>query len=309
LFILVFSTSAFGSSVGAAITLSLKLRDPLEWSSTAVQIAFCIALLFAFPVDLFPVSRVLESKLLGIDSFDDQLQELESESAVTNTDNSPVPENQPSSSDVDGIGNLSPADGKTAVELNDPDDDGEDDNNVSNTKVSLWLADFFPNISSRNMAFLMFMPHRLIHHVQTKEWQQNALRFALIVFCASVASACGVMFDNVVSLVGTIFHHLLLVLSCLSSNYFSNTVKHILNLFFCVCSVIPGGIMCVPLTLIYPAYFYLRICGDRASTRELIEVWLCLIVGTLSTVACTVASIWEWAHGVGSDSAHTCIKM
>ena len=50
-------------SVEAVITLNLKHRNPHDWTATAVQLAYCIALVLAFPVALFPVVRVVEAKL------------------------------------------------------------------------------------------------------------------------------------------------------------------------------------------------------------------------------------------------------
>ena len=66
-----------------------------------------------------------------------------------------------------------------------------------------------------------------------------------------------------------------------------------------------GGIMCVPLTLIYPAYFHLRLCGDRTTWWQRAEDVACLVVGVLGTVACTSVSIWQWSQG-GAGDPDTC---
>jgi len=53
---------AFGDEVSPAITSSLPQRDVF---TIAVELGFCLALLFTYPIMLFPVIGIVESKLLG----------------------------------------------------------------------------------------------------------------------------------------------------------------------------------------------------------------------------------------------------
>jgi proton-coupled amino acid transporter len=86
-------------------------------------------------------------------------------------------------------------------------------------------------------------------------WSKNLVRSLLTLLCAVMAIAGGASFSSFIALV--------------------------------------GGLMCVPLTLTFPAYFHLKICGDRCSTRELWEDYICVTVGMIGTVACTAIAIYQ----------------
>jgi proton-coupled amino acid transporter len=59
-----------------------------------------------------------------------------------------------------------------------------------------------------------------------------------------------------------------------------------------------GGAICIPLTLIYPAYFHLRLCvSDGKARQQRFEDWICIIVGLIGSVACCIVSIARWNQG------------
>jgi amino acid permease len=90
-------------------------------------------------------------------------------------------------------------------------------------------------------------------------WKKNLLRTLITVLSACVATGGGSSFDNFVSLV--------------------------------------GGLICVPLTLVFPAYFHQKICGDRLTKYQTVENWTIVILGLIGSAACTIASIYQWVEG------------
>eukprot|EP00455_Lapot_gusevi_P048006 TRINITY_DN6586_c0_g1_i13.p1 TRINITY_DN6586_c0_g1~~TRINITY_DN6586_c0_g1_i13.p1 ORF type:complete len:365 (+),score=105.41 TRINITY_DN6586_c0_g1_i13:145-1095(+) len=101
-------------------------------------------------------------------------------------------------------------------------------------------------------------------------WRKNALRAGMAIFTALAAIGGGSSFDNFISLI--------------------------------------GGLACVPLTLVYPAYFHHKICGDELKRKDKLLNYFILFVGIFGTVACTIVSIWQWISAPAPE-ADTCIKM
>lgn len=152
---------AFGDEIQALITVTLKSLHPSDISITVLQIAYCIALLFSYPVVMFPAVKILENYI------------------------------------------------------------------------------FSAHIKST---------------LQT--WRKNIFRSFLVLACGGLATVGGTSFDHFVSLI--------------------------------------GGLMCVPLTLVYPAYFHLKICYDKLGTSSRVFNYFIVIFGTLASIVCTVVSIMEW---------------
>jgi len=56
-----------------------------------------------------------------------------------------------------------------------------------------------------------------------------------------------------------------------------------------------GGLACVPLTLIYPALFHLKIFKPyELSPREKWENYIIIVLGTLGCLATTISCIYQW---------------
>ncbi len=202
--------AAHGSGVQAMATLNFDARDPLVIS---VQIAYAIALLLSFPIGMFPAVQIAEAAWLpsltlgGRESGDDH-----AESGVPGPFRHKLKTLDVAADSCNAPGSSSPADAaaETAAYLSPSLPSPRVDHLVDDESESSALA-----------------------------WRRNALRVALTIVAALVATVGASSFDNYISLV--------------------------------------GGVMCVPLTLIYPAWFHLQLCGDRASFRQRYARLLCRV--------------------------------
>ncbi len=101
-------------------------------------------------------------------------------------------------------------------------------------------------------------------------WKKNTLRILLTLVCAAIATFAGSNFDNFVSLI--------------------------------------GGLVSVHLTLTFPAWFHLKICGDTLARADKAINFVCVAAGCIGTLACTAVTIYQWTHASG-NATNTCTRQ
>ncbi|CAM9976758.1 unnamed protein product [Pylaiella littoralis] len=89
-----------------------------------------------------------------------------------------------------------------------------------------------------------------------RKWLKNSLRAALVLFTAAVAMFVGPRFDNFAGLV--------------------------------------GGFCAVPLALVYPSAFQLKMMGDSMSTLDRVWAWTVVVCGAFGALLCTWQSLATW---------------
>ncbi|CAN0305333.1 unnamed protein product [Ectocarpus sp. 6 AP-2014] len=89
-----------------------------------------------------------------------------------------------------------------------------------------------------------------------RKWLKNTLRAAVVLATAAFAMFVGPSFDNFAGLV--------------------------------------GGFCAVPLALVYPSAFQLKMMGDSMTMRERAWAWTVLVLGTFGAVLCSWQSIATW---------------